>query len=256
MADQSAFYQWLIEHAAQNASTVKYAKEFLTDISFPQHADSLKELCSYARRSGGPVAVTTIRLLWAMFEDDRKEKKSRRAKTIAEFHLSGHTEEEKQVACRKIRAVLKEHPILNPHGWVLNKEKGDSPESRKVRLKSERVRMLTDDFVEQFLLAEHWLGFVRPTKAANRHNSSYGYKHDVESYFNAVRKKAGVQFNNYVSNGMFICAALAGGFEAFDLRPGSLNVAFNFSGRDLRQLRQEARAQPAGDTTEEFSLAK
>jgi hypothetical protein len=51
-----------------------------------------------------------------------------------------------------------------------------------------------------------------------------------------------VQFNNYVSNGMFICAALAGAFQVYDLRPSSLNVAFNFSGRDLRELRHEARA--------------
>jgi hypothetical protein len=73
-------------------------------------------------------------------------------------------------------------------------------------------------------LARRWIRlFATPTKTIRRRYYSYGYKHAVERW----TEKSG--FNNYISNGAFIQAALLEGYRCAPIRSSSLNAYFNMT---------------------------
>ena len=69
----------------------------------------------------------------------------------------------------------------------------------------------------QFMAARGWLRQFSKTKTLNRRGSSYGLKHRAEHDI------------GYVTNGVFIAAALAEGFTVRLTDPGSPNAFFNIS---------------------------
>ena len=80
--------------------------------------------------------------------------------------------------------------------------------------------MLSRWEVEQFAGALAFLDGVQPLKSLNRRRTSYGWKHVAERWHKARGNPC------YVSNGMFIAAALARGFRIERL-PSDPNVYLN-----------------------------
>lgn len=64
-----------------------------------------------------------------------------------------------------------------------------------------------------------------PRKTINGNRSSYGYKHDVESWTTILFN---IKSYIYISNGAFIAAAIKKGFKA-EVPDGSLNACFNLT---------------------------
>lgn len=76
------------------------------------------------------------------------------------------------------------------------------------------------DEVEQFIKARDWIAKFPKVRKINNGYSSYGLKHLAEPEI------------RYVSNGVFIAAAISAGFT---VRRDGLNGLFNISMRELRR---------------------
>ena len=129
----------------------------------------------------------------------------------------------------KLKALMDEHPTLNDfgighgsaHDWP-----DDSPEFKASILQTERHALL--DNVADVIWTVHWLRLnVEPIKTINRRHSSYGLKHLAERF----------SPNLYLSNGVFIAAAMIVGYP-FKLDPP--NAMFGMSERSIKQLSRAA----------------
>jgi hypothetical protein len=139
----------------------------------------------------------------------------------------------------KLRALMDEHPTLSHFGigqssdeWFLSvspewKESwNDSPEQKDRIFQAER-RML-GDCTADVTWTIGWLRLnVEPIKTINRRHSSYGLKHLAEKF----------SPNLYLSNGVFIAAALIVGYP-FKVDPP--NAMFGMSERSIRRLHRAA----------------
>ena len=133
----------------------------------------------------------------------------------------------------KLKALMDEHPTLNDfgighgsaHDWP-----DDSPEFKASILQTERHALL--DNVADVTWTIRWLRLnVEPIKTINRRHSSYGLKHLAEKF----------SPNLYLSNGVFIAAALLVGYP-FELDPP--NAMFGMSERSLKRLNRAAARLP------------
>ena len=99
-----------------------------------------------------------------------------------------------------------------------------------------RARMLCEQSWPQFETASAWLETVQTTKAINRRITSYGLKHVVEGWARhgglAHDCESDIFKYGYVSNGMFICAAVRLGFK-IEVIPCTPNVWINVSSKSL-----------------------
>jgi len=76
---------------------------------------------------------------------------------------------------------------------------------------------------EQVQWCIRWLRkFAEPRKTINTNRSSYGLKHDVESW-----TKEFPEGRQYIPNGAFIAAALAEGYRVVPVAPNNINAHFN-----------------------------
>ena len=120
-----------------------------------------------------------------------------------------------------IRAVLRDNPDLNYEG----SNYGITWRDGALKLRRLRAEMTKPEAVQEFLrairfLAEHERFRVQ---RVNRCRNSYSWKHVVERWIRPTVS------NYYVSNGMFIAAALAMGYETRAESPLSQNVFINIS---------------------------
>ena len=128
-----------------------------------------------------------------------------------------------------IRAVMDREPKLSTHGIGLRFAANVSPTERLALFEEARTEMLSDCCLEEFEHCCRWLGWVRRTKHVNwRVGSSYGLKHRVEDYWH----KHFPDEHYYVSNGMFIAAAVHLGFKVEQI-DSTLNAYLNISSRDF-----------------------
>lgn len=116
-----------------------------------------------------------------------------------------------------IKRAIEKCPELTAFGFGVFNEKYLPTAQRDAEFRKEREEMFAPRSLEQFERACDWLSGQRRTKQVNpRAGTSYGLKHKMED-------AAG-----YVTNGMFIAAAIACGFKvarAF----GSPNAFLNIS---------------------------
>lgn len=77
--------------------------------------------------------------------------------------------------------------------------------------------------IEAFNKTVVWLSFIKKVKNINKKRTSYDLKHIAE-------KSIG-----YISNGVFIAAAVHSGFN-YKYLPKSLNASFNMSEKSIKQL--------------------
>lgn len=129
-----------------------------------------------------------------------------------------------------IDAVRKANPTLSSDGYG-TEQNWRFDAARHAR---HREDMTDSDEVEEFLASALFLTLAAPFKLKHTGSgfSSYGWKHVVEEL-------AG----RYVSNGMFICAALSLGWKVQSF-PGSPNATINLSikARDLTLTPAQAHA--------------
>ncbi|TAJ82888.1 hypothetical protein [Reyranella sp.] len=114
----------------------------------------------------------------------------------------------KTVASMKLKAILSQDPALSANGFRTNDPRLSLEENRS-NFDASRQCMLGIDYVEQFVRAWEYLETLEKSKSVSRRRTSYGYKHNAEQF----HKAANPGDDNYVSNGMFIAAALSLGFS-------------------------------------------
>jgi hypothetical protein len=120
-----------------------------------------------------------------------------------------------------IAAVLAEHPLLNDFGiGLFDRGRGLSKEQKDETLSRDREALL-DSEADCTRVCE-WLGRHEKTKTINRRHSSYTLKHLMAR-----------QTGKYVTNGVFITAAIHSGFP-FKIFPDDPNVCLGISERSLK----------------------
>lgn len=128
-----------------------------------------------------------------------------------------------------IDAVVEKEPRLTAFGLGVHDETRLSPSQYKANFDRDRAEMYGADCEEQFEQCLRFLAHVEPTTEFNRRRASYGFKHDCERWC-----------GRYVSNGMFIAAAIHAGFKWRRVAAASPSVVLNISQRSVDQLRPKA----------------
>jgi hypothetical protein len=139
----------------------------------------------------------------------REAKERKKAAQIAARAAAGprpmeiHSDAEAKAA---IARILIAHPQLSDFGYggVYGAETLDREEYAR-QLKANRAKLLEPLSLARFPAAVAWLSAFPKIGALNRRGTSYGLKHV------AARHISGVP--GYVTNGVFICAAIAAGFN-------------------------------------------
>jgi hypothetical protein len=122
-------------------------------------------------------------------------------------------DDNREAARRSMTGVMGRYPELTDCGFDLRREHS---------FERYRAAMLAGRSLAQFSVARIWVRGMGKTKAINpRSGSSYGLKHVAAHEI------------GYVTNGVFIAAALAEGFDVRLTDPTSPNVWFNMSRRSV-----------------------
>jgi len=125
--------------------------------------------------------------------------------------------------------VMDENPNLSDFGFGVFDARLKSPSQRAAELAENRNKLLETRSLEQFGKARDWLaGKPRTIRVNPSAGSSYGLKHLAEHDI------------GYVTNGVFIAAALAEGFK-LEVPRGSPNAWFNIGKRAITEARSAAR---------------
>ncbi len=117
-----------------------------------------------------------------------------------------------------ILAVIDRVPQLTYFGVGLYESPGEDYQ--------EKLRQKQEQLLESSAICTkvcEWLATIEPAKTMNRHRTSYGLKHTVE-----------LQIGEYVSNGVFIAAAIHCGFR-YRRDGDSANMLFGMSERSLNR---------------------
>lgn len=114
-------------------------------------------------------------------------------------------------------SVLENHPLLTDYGY------GGRERRKDKALYAEDRRVLKESF-DRFVTTYEWIGQnLHPIKSINRARSSYGMKHIAEEEI------------GYITNGVFIAAMLAHGYEMDAWEP---NPSFNVSERSVNVVQK------------------
>ena len=121
----------------------------------------------------------------------------------------------------QMKNVLNNHPDLCDHGWRTRS-------MTDTKFQQERNKMLTNDALDQFKSACDWVRLMKPIRTIYRLPSSYGLKHKAEKYM-----------DTYITNGVFIAAALHFGYRYRLCRADSPNCRFNMSKITIKNYRRK-----------------
>jgi len=103
-------------------------------------------------------------------------------------------------AAADMAGILEREPQLGDFGFGVFEPRSKTPDERAADLLRNREQIREPRSLAQFMAARQWLSRFAKIKAVNKCGSSYGLKHIAE-------RKIG-----YVTNGVFIAAAIAEGF--------------------------------------------
>ncbi len=207
MSNTSDFVAWLIRQQDRDDPVGDIARDIQRDIrrdsSFPLMAD-VAGVSDYVY----PLAIDAQR----SFDE-----------AVAEYRTGEYR------TWDKLKVLMAEHPTLNDFGighGSAHYSPNDPPEWKDRILQAER-EMLGDSMVD-VIWTVHWLRLnVEPIKTINRRHSSYGLKHLAQKF----------SPNGYLSNGVFIAAALIVGYP-FKVDPP--NAMFGMSERSIKELSRAA----------------
>ena len=120
-------------------------------------------------------------------------------------------------------AILEREPQLSDFGFGVFDPRHKTPDQRAAELRQGRDDILHQRSLAQFVAARGWLRRFDKIKTVNNRGTSYGLKHVAEHDI------------GYVTNGVFIAAAIA---EGFTIKPEGPNARLNISTRAWRQTSQ------------------
>ncbi len=135
-----------------------------------------------------------------------------------------------------VERILNEHQSLTPRGFdhsgiVYDSDRSLTFQGRQLEFEYRRKEAMHDRSMDEFELAMIYLEMQGRRKTINHNFSSYGLKHRAEGL--SRREGKHTHLGNYVSNGMFIVAALASGFQVQQIGR-TYNACFNISSRTIR----------------------
>ncbi len=122
-----------------------------------------------------------------------------------------------------IESVMSEHPDLATGGYGLPGHRSQPRAEREAELNRDRNDMLTPERLGQFARARAYLEPFGKRQTFNPKVSSYGLKHRAERF----HRDRGVEYF-YISNGMFIAAALDLGFK---VKPDGIKALLNIASK-------------------------
>jgi hypothetical protein len=111
-----------------------------------------------------------------------------------------------------LERIMAEHPYLTAFGIGSFRERRETQAEYDARFKRDRTELR--NYVQAFRVVSEWLKRLPSIKTINRSATSYGLKHIVE-------REVG-----YITNGLFIAAAIHAGFKVA-IRHDSPNVCLN-----------------------------
>jgi len=132
-----------------------------------------------------------------------------------------------------LEPIVEANGKLTTHGYGLP-NRYPPGEQYRGELERSRAEFFDDDYCDQFELALVMLQAAEKRKSLNRDYTSYGMKHTAEQ----ISRKHGIRtdLGDYVSNGVFIAAALYEGFDVRKIRWGDLNAFLNISTKAVKNL--------------------
>lgn len=116
-----------------------------------------------------------------------------------------------------MRGVLAQQPDLQNLGFGVIDRRRKTADQIRTEIDIGRVAMLRPEALAQFEAARVWLRQFPKIQQPNHKGTSYGLKHVAE------------QTIGYCTNGVFIAAAVAEGFEVRPSRPNSPNACLNIA---------------------------
>ena len=120
-------------------------------------------------------------------------------------------------AIAEILLAVTRYPELTDFGFGVWHERDLTPEEREAQFKVDRAKMFETRSLLQFIRARAWLQGQQKRQTTNCGGTSYGLKHVAAHYI------------GYVTNGIFIAAAVSVGFQIERERSNSPNVWLNIS---------------------------
>jgi hypothetical protein len=136
----------------------------------------------------------------------------------------GLTAAELAAALADMERVLAQEPMLNDFGFGAFGWRSLTPEERAAAMAKDRERIREPGSLAQFLAARRWLAGFAKLKSLNQRGSSYGLKHHAAHDI------------GYVTNGVFIAAAIAEGFRVQRIRFDGPNAWFNIASAAWRRV--------------------
>jgi hypothetical protein len=121
-----------------------------------------------------------------------------------------------EAAAVAMARILEQEPELSDFGYGLS-DSEKTHEERAAEFHRNRQSIREPDSLAQFLAACRWLSQFAKTKSLNRRGTSYGLKHIAERDI------------GYITNGVFIAAAIAEGFRVRREGRRSPNAVFKIS---------------------------
>jgi hypothetical protein len=104
-------------------------------------------------------------------------------------------------AIAEILLAVTRYPELTDFGFGVGNQHNLTPAEREEKFRINRAKMFEDRSLLQFIRARAWLQEQGMRKTLNRRGTSYGLKHIAAHDI------------GYVTNGIFIAAAVSVGFE-------------------------------------------
>ena len=136
--------------------------------------------------------------------------------TVRPRNADDLTSAELAAAAIAMDRVLEREPLLSDNGFK-QLERNRPRAEQDVDFLKWRESIRESRSLAQFVAARGWLQQFSKIKALNRRGSSYGLKHCAEDDI------------GYLTNGVFIAAAIAEGFIVRRTDPGSPNAWLNIS---------------------------
>jgi hypothetical protein len=136
--------------------------------------------------------------------------------------------EQLREAIAEILMVVTRYPELTDFGFgACFGERKLPPEEREAQFQINRAKMFEERSLRQFISAHDWLQGQGRRKSLNRRGTSYGLKHVAAHDI------------GYVTNGIFIAAAVSAGFRTERAGPlqQSPNARMNISTKAWRRPR-------------------
>ena len=118
-------------------------------------------------------------------------------------------------AIAEIQRIVAQHPELTDFGFGVFDERRLSPAEREAQFRRDRLSMFKQSSILDFLKARDWLQSQGKRQTINRIGTSYGLKHIAAHDI------------GYVTNGMFIAAAISAECQIERAGPGSPIAFFN-----------------------------